>query len=89
MGQTTLNVRMDEGTKRQFDAFCSNIGLTASAAVNLFAKTVIREHRIPFEITDRPNGETLEVLEDVLHGRNLHGPFDTVEALLEDLNAED
>lgn len=89
MGQTTLNVRMDEETKHSFDAFCTNIGLTASAAVNLFVKTVIREHRIPFEITDRPNGETIAVLEDTMYGRNLRGPFDTVEALLEDLNAED
>lgn len=65
MGQTTLNVRMDEETKHSFDAFCTNIGLTASAAVNLFVKTVIREHRIPFEITDRPNGETIAAIEEM------------------------
>ncbi|GHS84713.1 hypothetical protein FACS1894103_5610 [Campylobacterota bacterium] len=50
MAQTTLNVRMDDGVKRQFDAFCANVGMNASVAVNLFAKTVIRERRIPFDI---------------------------------------
>lgn len=58
MGQTTLNVRMDEDVKRQFDAFCADVGLNASVAVNLFVKTVIRERRIPFEIAMTPNAET-------------------------------
>jgi DNA-damage-inducible protein J len=42
---------MDEDVKRQFDSFCSEVGMNASVAVNMFAKTVIREKRIPFEIT--------------------------------------
>jgi DNA-damage-inducible protein J len=50
MAQTTLNVRMDEAVKKAFDAFCSDVGMNASVAVNLFAKAVLRERRIPFEI---------------------------------------
>lgn len=50
MAQTTLSVRMDENVKKQFDAFCADVGMNASVAVNLFAKAVLREHRIPFEI---------------------------------------
>ena len=38
---------------------------------------------------DVPNAETLEVLEDVRNGRNLVGPFYTVEELMESLNADD
>lgn len=52
MAQTTLNVRMDEDVKREFDAFCSKVGLNPSVAVNMFARAVLRERRIPFEITD-------------------------------------
>lgn len=51
MAQTTLSVRMDELTKKQFDEFCSEVGMNASVAVNLFAKAVLRERRIPFEIS--------------------------------------
>ena len=51
MAQVTLSVRMDEEVKRLFDSFCAEVGMNASVAVNLFAKTVIRERRIPFEIT--------------------------------------
>lgn len=51
MAQTTLSIRMDEDVKKQFDAFCSEVGMNTSVAINLFAKAVLREGRIPFEIS--------------------------------------
>jgi DNA-damage-inducible protein J len=50
MAQSTLNVRMDETVKKAFDTFCADVGMNASVAVNLFARAVLRERRIPFEI---------------------------------------
>ena len=50
MALSTLTSRVDEQDKAAFDAFCDSVGLTSSAAVNMFVKVVIREHRIPFEI---------------------------------------
>lgn len=50
MSQTTLSVRMDSETKRGLEEFCAAVGMNTSTAVNLFAKAVIRERRIPFEI---------------------------------------
>ncbi len=54
MAQVNLNVRMDEDVKRRFDEFCAEVGMNASVAINLFARTVVREQRIPFEITADP-----------------------------------
>ena len=51
MAQATLTARVDEKDKINFDAFCSNVGLNTSTAINLFVKAVLRENRIPFEIT--------------------------------------
>ena len=51
MSQAMLSVRMEESLKQEFDAFCAEIGMNASVAVNIFARTVVREKRIPFEIT--------------------------------------
>lgn len=51
MALVTLTARVDEEDKASFDAFCSNVGLNVSTAVNLFVKAVLRENRIPFEIT--------------------------------------
>ena len=50
MALTTLTARIEDSDKIIFDEFCSSVGLTASATINLFVKTVIRERRIPFEI---------------------------------------
>lgn len=46
----TLSIRMNDETKADFESFCDSIGLTVSAAVNMFAKVTVRENRIPFEI---------------------------------------
>lgn len=54
MSQATITARLDEIDKARFDAFCSNVGLTTSGAINLFVKAVLRENRIPFEIEQDP-----------------------------------
>lgn len=50
MSQTTLSIRMDKEIKKRFDAFCADAGMNATVAVNMFARAVLREKRIPFEI---------------------------------------
>ena len=52
MAQSTITARVDEKDKARFDAFCSNVGLNTSTAINLFVKAVLRENRIPFEIAE-------------------------------------
>lgn len=51
MAQTNINIRMDEDLKKQFDAFCADIGMSMTTAICVFAKTAVRERRIPFEIS--------------------------------------
>ncbi len=55
MALATLTARVDEKDKASFDAFCSNVGLNTSTAINLFVKAVLRENRIPFEIAQAPD----------------------------------
>ncbi|GHV39460.1 hypothetical protein AGMMS49546_11540 [Spirochaetia bacterium] len=50
MAQSILSVRMDESLKRQFDTLCAEFGMNTSTAITVFAKTVVRERKIPFEI---------------------------------------
>ena len=66
MAQTNINIRMEEKLKKDFDGICENMGLTMTAAFTVFAKTVVRQRRIPFEISiDVPNAETMAALEEV------------------------
>ncbi len=51
MAQTTITARVDSSDKSKFDNFCSNVGINTSTAINMFVKAVLRENRIPFEIT--------------------------------------
>jgi len=51
MSQTTFSVRMDTDVKKQFDDFCAKVGMNTSTAFNLFARAVLREKRLPFDIT--------------------------------------
>ncbi|MBE6648648.1 MAG: type II toxin-antitoxin system RelB/DinJ family antitoxin [Ruminococcaceae bacterium] len=65
MAQTNVNIRLDEETKKAFDAFCNEIGISVSAAFNIFAKTVVREQRIPFDISTRtPNADTIAAMNE-------------------------
>ncbi len=50
MAQATFSIRMDEDLKKQFDNLCTDFGMTASTAFNIFARAVVRERKIPFEI---------------------------------------
>ncbi|MCI8854263.1 MAG: type II toxin-antitoxin system RelB/DinJ family antitoxin [Lachnospiraceae bacterium] len=88
MAQTNVNIRMDDTLKQQFDHLCNELGLTMTAAFTIFAKTMVRQQRIPFEISlDTPNAETLAAIRDVNQGKNLSKTFSSVAELMEDLNA--
>lgn len=54
MPQTTISVRMDEQLKKDFDNICSDLGLSMTTAITIFAKKMTREKRIPFEVSADP-----------------------------------
>lgn len=88
MAQTNINIRIDEDVKRDFETFCNNIGLTVSAAFNIFARTVIRQQKIPFELAlEQPNETTLNAMAAAEKNGDIYGPFDSVKDLMEALNA--
>ena len=54
MPLATMSIRVEEETKRGIEAFCSEVGMNPSTAVNLFFKAVLRENRLPFELMRDP-----------------------------------
>ncbi|MDR0222847.1 MAG: type II toxin-antitoxin system RelB/DinJ family antitoxin [Oscillospiraceae bacterium] len=54
MAQTTLNVRMDADLKKSLEKFCADVGINTSVAVNMFARIVVRDQRLPFEVSAKP-----------------------------------
>jgi len=61
-----VNIRVDDSLKRDTEGVLSELGLSMSAATNLFYKQVVRFGGIPFDLkVDRPNAETLEAIAEV------------------------
>ena len=85
---TSMTIRTNKAIKQQAQQIFNELGMDMTTAVNVFLRQAIRYHGFPFEVTlDIPNSVTLAAMEDAAAGRDLHGPFDSIEALMEDLNA--
>ena len=54
MEYSTISVRIDKENKLAFEKFCDDVGMNTSTAISLFIKAVLRENRIPFEISNDP-----------------------------------
>ena len=54
MAQAMVNFRMDEELKKSMEETCKDLGLSMTTAFTIFAKKVIREKRIPFEVSVDP-----------------------------------
>ncbi len=52
MAQSTFSVRIDDKLKDQLSDLCETFGMNMSTAINVFARAVVRERKIPFEISE-------------------------------------
>ncbi|MDD6924292.1 MAG: type II toxin-antitoxin system RelB/DinJ family antitoxin [Veillonellaceae bacterium] len=77
------------GSRTEFEAFCNDVGLTMTAAFNVFAKKAVSEQRIPFSIgKDLPNQETLEALAEAKRMKadpNYGKRYKDVDAMIKEL----
>ena len=69
MATTNLNIRTDKEIKDQAEKIFNELGLNMTTAVNIFLRTAVREHGIPFELKlEVPNEITATAIEE---GRKL------------------
>ena len=54
MAQVIVNFRMDEELKKSMEETCAEMGLSMTAAFTIFAKKVVRDQCIPFEVSAVP-----------------------------------
>ena len=94
MTTANLTVRVDEGTKKEFDSFCENVGLNATSAVNMFIKTVVRTRALPFIVTDstafeQDNRATMARMKDaILSMREQSVANGNSDMTMDEINAE-
>ena len=59
MTSVSLNVRVNPKEKKEFERFCDSVGMNVSTAINMFIKAVIRDQRLPFDVTSKSQEERL------------------------------
>lgn len=88
MSTSNINIRVDSEVKQQAEAIFNELGLNMSTAMNMFLRHSIRYGGIPFDLRlNIPNEDTQAAMDDINNKRNISEPFDSIEALMEDLNA--
>ena len=65
MTVTNLNIRTDKAVKEEADRIFAELGLNMTTAINMFLRTTIREHGIPFALKlNEPNDVTAAAIEE-------------------------
>ena len=54
MASTSVTIRMDENLKKQAEALFDDMGMNMTTAFTVFAKAVVRQGKIPFEVSAGP-----------------------------------
>ncbi|HCC36160.1 MAG TPA: type II toxin-antitoxin system antitoxin, RelB/DinJ family [Treponema sp.] len=54
MASTSITIRMDKDLKKQAETLFAEIGMNMTTAFTVFAKTAVRQRKIPFELEADP-----------------------------------
>jgi DNA-damage-inducible protein J len=83
---TYVRARIDMKTKERAAEALQAMGLSISDAIRLLMLRVADEHRLPFEVKV-PNKKTLDAINELETGKGKK--FNSIDALMDDLNADD
>ncbi|MEO5342819.1 MAG: type II toxin-antitoxin system RelB/DinJ family antitoxin [Gammaproteobacteria bacterium SHHR-1] len=81
-----VRARIDSDTKIRASQALSDMGLSVSDAIRLLMRRVADEQRLPFDVRV-PNAQTRQAIGELEHGEAKR--FDSVAALMADLNEDD
>ena len=51
MDMASISFRMERSQKNELEKVCREMGMTMTTAFNIFAQRVIRDRKIPFEVS--------------------------------------
>lgn len=84
-----VSIRIDEDVKKASEELFGDLGLTLSAAVNVFLRQALRHGGLPFDVkVDAPNATTLAAMEEadrILRDRDSEGM--TYEEYIREMNS--
>lgn len=88
----TIQVRIDEKTKKSAKKVLDSIGMDMSSAVKVYFHQIVETQGIPFRLLTE-NGLTMQQEKEILkaskeakRGINVSGPFDNAKDFIDELN---
>ena len=86
--KVNMTLRIDPDLKAKASKLFEALGLDLSTATGIFYRQALRCHGLPFDVKiDEPNDTTYAAMEAAEKGEDLYGPFESVDELMEALNA--
>lgn len=87
---TSMSIRMDRTVKEQSQQLFKALGMDMTTAINIFLRQALIKKGLPFEVTaEGADSILMQRLAEADNDHDIHGPFNTVQALMEDLDADD
>ncbi len=84
---TSMTIRMDRTVKEESQQLFKSLGLDMTTAINIFLRQSLIAHGLPFSVTTHETSPRLwKKLQEAEEDKDIHGPFQTVDELMEDLN---
>lgn len=83
-----MTLRIEPELKEQAAVLFKSLGMDLSTATGIFYRQALRYQGLPFEVRlGEPNQTTYEAMEAAEKSEDIYGPFDSVDDLMEALDA--
>lgn len=82
---TTINVRIEEKTKRAASKALASMGLDLSSGIKLFLHQVVTDKGMPFQPTHRPRVSVAQLDREYKHALKYGKRYNSGRELLDDL----
>ena len=93
MATVNTSIKIDEETKKEAQKLFKDLGLSLSAAINIFLKQAIREKGIPFYVNSLPeNSELAQAFEEakqIKKNPSNYKSYSSPEEMFKDILGED
>ena len=89
---SAINIQIDSNVKKEATLVLTDLGLSMSSAINLFLKQVINHNGLPFEVSRKPNEDTLRALvaaQDIIDNPDKYPTYHSREELKASLLSHD
>ena len=86
MPTVSTSIKIDAKTKKEAQELFKDMGMSLTAAINIFLKQAVREQRIPFYVREpKYKEEVYQAMKDVEQGKNLSKSYHSAREMIEDI----